>query len=193
MKLLIHRVQKHLFGRLLIAFNILIYFLREILFGSDNATHFLSGLSEPSIVPILKLRRAKIGTGTRILSGTVFHNCKDFSNLEIGRNCHIGKECFFDLRDKITIGDNVVVAMRCNFLTHLDMSNSSLSKLYPADNAPIKVEDNSYLGLGVSILMGVVVGEESMIAAGSVVNHDLQSKTLYAGVPARAVKDVYGN
>ena len=74
---------------------------------------------------------ARIGKNCNIQSGQVFHNCRDYSNIEIGDNCHIGKNCFFDLRNKIVVGKNVTISMQCTFLTHIDLSNSRLSNIYP--------------------------------------------------------------
>ena len=88
--------------------------------GFDIANQFLPKVDKHSIQLILRKNGATIGKDCDIETGLIFHNCKNYSNLIIGDNCHIGKNCFFDLRDKLEIGDNVVISMQCTFLTHID-------------------------------------------------------------------------
>lgn len=171
-------------------FSIFNFILRNIFFDFNNACNYLKALPAQSLIPILRLRGAKIGKNCDIQSGITFHNCKNFKNLSIGDNCHIGKDCFFDLRDKIEINDNVVISMRSMFITHIDMSKSSLSELYPAKSAGIKISRDVYLGAGVTVLMGVEVGAYAFIGASSLVNKSVVKNTVVAGIPAKKVLNV---
>ena len=98
--------------------------LREFFLGFENAINYLKTVSQSSIIPILRLKGAIIDGGCDIQSGITIHNCKNYKRLIIGKNCHIGKNCFFDLRETVSIGDNVVIAMNNTFITHLDLGNS---------------------------------------------------------------------
>jgi acetyltransferase-like isoleucine patch superfamily enzyme len=131
------------------------------------------------------MRGGSVGENTDIRDGIVFHNCSNFRDLVIGDDCHIGKECFFDLRSKIVIGDNVVISMRSTFITHIDMTKSRLSNVYPATSSPIIVEDHVYIGSNVLVLMGCKIGNGALIAAGSLVIDNVNSNSLVAGVPAK--------
>lgn len=51
------------------------------------------------------------------------------------------------------------------------------------------VEDDVWFGYGCIIMSGVKIGKGSIIAAGSVVNHDVNSYSIYAGVPAKKIAD----
>nr|WP_243895920.1 acyltransferase [Paenibacillus sp. F411] len=55
---------------------------------------------------------------------------------------------------------------------------------------PIKVDDGCWIGARVTILPGVTVGQGCIIAAGAVVTKDCEPNGLYAGVPARRIKDL---
>ena len=55
---------------------------------------------------------------------------------------------------------------------------------------PIRVEAGSWLGAGVLVLPGVTIGHGSVIAAGAVVTKSTCADGLYAGVPARRVRDL---
>ncbi|MBN1637763.1 MAG: hypothetical protein JW866_02260, partial [Ignavibacteriales bacterium] len=55
---------------------------------------------------------------------------------------------------------------------------------------PILIKKNSYIGAHVTVLMGVVVGEYGMAAAGAVVTRDVPPWTIVGGVPAREIKNI---
>lgn len=54
----------------------------------------------------------------------------------------------------------------------------------------VKIKRNAWLGAGVTVCPGVTIGENSVIGAGSVVTKDVPSNTVYAGVPAKFIKDI---
>ena len=165
----------------------------EFFFGSQVAHNYLSKVNSDSIVTIVRFRGGKIGKGTIIHSGIRFHNCHNFSNLTIGNNCHIGKESFIDLRGKVIIGDNVVIAMRVNLLTHFDMSNSDLSAIFKASFDDVSIGDNAYLGCNVTVLMGVSVSHDCVVGSNALVRESTEARCIYAGVPAKYVRSIDGN
>lgn len=159
-------------------------------FGFDYALLSLRSAQKLTLELVLKEFGATIGENSDIETGLTFHNCKNFKNLIIGDNTHIGKDCFFDLKNKVVLGKNVTVSMRCAFITHLDLGKSSLSKTYKASDGPILIQDNVYIGASSTILMNTVLHHRSMIAAGSVVNVSVPMSTLFAGVPIRKIKEI---
>jgi acetyltransferase-like isoleucine patch superfamily enzyme len=179
-----------LINRIQIRLDLIGFSIRNKVVGFDQANAFLRRVGKNSIVPLLKKYGATIGVECDIEVPLIFHNCLDFSNLFIGNNVHVGKNCFFDLREKITIEDNVVISMQTTFITHIDMSKSGLSKKFPPAKKTVLIKSNSYIGANVTILMGVTLGEFSMIAAGAVVTNDVEPKTIVAGVPACLKKKI---
>lgn len=173
---------------LAILLDIGVFTLKHIFFGHNSSGKYLERVSTPSVIPILRLYGASIGKHCDIQSGITFHNCYDYSNLTVGDNCHIGKNCFFDLREKIVIGNNVVISMQCTLITHMDMTKSDLSTYYPAEKSPIHLHDNSYLGMGAVVLMGVSVGSNAFLAARSVAAEDVMPHTMVGGCPAKLIK-----
>tara|TARA_B100000767_G_scaffold261685_1_gene273537 strand:- start:1030 stop:1467 length:438 start_codon:yes stop_codon:yes gene_type:complete len=141
---------------------------------------------------IIKLLGAKIGENCVIESGIRFHNCNNLRNLEIGNNCHVGKDCFFDLRDKVSIYNNVTISMNTTFITHQDLGESRLSTIYKPSSSRIIVKNNSYIGSNSIILKGVIVEENSIIAASSCVTKSIEINTLNGGIPAKKIKDILG-
>lgn len=170
----------------------ILFLFREFFLGFENANNYLKRVSQSSIIPILRMKGAKIGKRCNIQSGITIHNCKNYRRLIIGENCHIGKNCFLDLRDTITIGNNIVIAMNNTFITHMDMNKSNLRELYPASQAPVIIKDDVYIGVNCTILMGVTVENKSIVGANSLVTKDLHKKTVYAGSPAVKIKVIDG-
>ncbi|MGI6311418.1 MAG: acyltransferase [Bacteroidales bacterium] len=174
--------------RIQVLWNVNEFSIRKKVLGFDNANTFLHRLDKNSMSSVLRENGAIIGLNCSIEGSLIFHNCKDYSNLIVGNNCHIGKSCFFDLRSKVRIEDNVVISMQTTFITHLDLNNSELRKIYHASTADIHICKNCYIGTGVIILQGVQLGKSSIIAAGSVVTNNVDPYTMVGGVPAKVIK-----
>lgn len=169
-------------------YNLFRFSVRKRIIGFDVANQFIQRLDNYSLQLILKRNGAFIGKNCDIETGLTFHNCKNYKNLIIGDNCHIGKNCFFDLRDKIIIGNNVVISMQCSFITHIDLGHSILTKNYPKISSEIIIDNETYIGIGTIVLQGVKIGNSSILAAGSVVTKNIEDLILAGGVPARKIK-----
>jgi acetyltransferase-like isoleucine patch superfamily enzyme len=55
---------------------------------------------------------------------------------------------------------------------------------------PIVIKRNAWIGAAATILPGITIGENAIVAAGSVVTKDVPSNTIVAGIPARHVKNI---
>lgn len=141
----------------------------------------------PSLLPRLLARyRAQVGERVRIYPPLLIHNAgEDFSALRIGDRCHIGRDVFLDLRAPIELGDRVTISMRSTILTHIDVGDSEVATRYPKSAAPVRIEDDVYLGAGCIVLHGVTIGKAAVVGAGSVVRSDVSAGARVAGVPAR--------
>lgn len=108
----------------------------------------------------------------------------------------IGKNLFWQPRKLpadpkfIRLHDNVVVAADVTFINH-DVLYLLLGRLDPRQNfehvKPIEVMDNVFIGLGATILPGVTIGPNAVVAAGSVVTKDVPPGTVVGGSPARVI------
>jgi acetyltransferase-like isoleucine patch superfamily enzyme len=161
--------------------------LRLVLLGSSNALNYIKTVDSIGLVFILRLFGAKIGKNNNIQSGITFHNCKNFKNLIIGNDCHIGKNCFFDLRDSVRLEDNVVISMHCKFVTHIDMTKSALGHDFPSKSQPILIRNDCYLGIGSTVLMGVELGSKVLVGANSLVISSFPDGARIAGVPCKNI------
>lgn len=160
----------------------------KFLYGFQCSLNYFKKIDKKAIVPIIRKNGGIVGSNCDIETGLVFHNCNSFDNLRIADNCHIGKNCFIDLRGKVNIHNNVVISMNTTLITHLDLSQSVLSKLYPAQTGIIVICDNVYIGANSTILMNVQINENAFVGACSLVNKNVQSFSLVAGIPVKTIK-----
>jgi acetyltransferase-like isoleucine patch superfamily enzyme len=169
-------------------FICLIFKIRRKLLGFENANAYFRRLDKCSTIPILKQNGAKIGNNCEIEAPLYFHNCIDFKNLNVGNNCHIGKCCFFDLKDKVEINDNCTISMQTTFITHTDLGYSIQKTNIDSSKGPILINSNVYIGARSTILHGITIGEGSVIGACSLVLANVDSNSMAAGVPAKVKK-----
>jgi maltose O-acetyltransferase len=113
--------------------------------------------------------------------------------LRIGDGSFVNYQAFLDTEAGIYIGRNTRIAPRVVIITSSHLigesestrtARTSATKL----NLPVNIGDNVWVGAGVIILPGVTVGNGVVIGAGAVVRADCEPNTLYAGVPARAIR-----
>ncbi|GGH74547.1 acyltransferase [Phaeocystidibacter marisrubri] len=179
------KVLSYLFRPFIIGWNSISFFVRYLLAGRSNAFSYLSRVGKESIIPIMRLMGAQIGSNCDIETGIVFHNCHDLRKLRIGNDVHIGKQCFFDLREEIHISSNVVVSMKCTFITHMELTQSNLSHQYPASSGKIQIGQHSYIGSGSTVLMNVIIGSEVVVAANTLLIRSVESKSKVKGIPGK--------
>jgi acetyltransferase-like isoleucine patch superfamily enzyme len=106
--------------------------------------------------------------------------------ITIGKNVFINHACSFLDMGGITIEDNVLIGPKVNLITEnhpLDPSNRT-SLIATA----IVVKRNAWIGAAATILPGVTIGENAVVAAGALVSKDVAPNTVVAGVPAKMVK-----
>jgi lipopolysaccharide O-acetyltransferase len=99
--------------------------------------------------------------------------------------------------ESVTIGNDVLIASKVFITDHnhgsygKDTPHSSPTippASRPLISAPVVIGDRVWLGENVSVLPGVTIGEGVVVAANSVVTHDLPPNTIAAGAPARIIK-----
>jgi serine acetyltransferase len=156
--------------------------------GFDGVARLLASSDGEDAVRLLRWGGATVGTGARVAAGLVIWNHGGrFLNLTIGNACHIGAQVFLDLASPVVMGDRVTVSMRVTILTHTDVGDSRCG--IPASRAAVRIESDAYVGAGATIVEGVTIGHGAVVAAGALVNRNVASHTVVAGVPARFVRD----
>ena len=109
-------------------------------------------------------------------------------NITVGKNVFINACCHFQDQGGITLGDNCLVGHNVVFATlNHGFAPEERQSMLPA---PIVVGRNVWIGSNSTILQGVTIGDNSIIAAGSVVTKDVLANAIVAGVPARFIRSI---
>lgn len=109
-------------------------------------------------------------------------------NTKIGKNVFINFDCVFLDLGGITIDDNVLIAPKVSLLSEgHPLSPNDRQSLVPE---PIHIKKNAWIGAGATILPGVTVGENAVVAAGAVVSKDVPANTVVGGIPAKIIKAI---
>lgn len=106
----------------------------------------------------------------------------------IGANVFINHACSFLDLGGITIEDDVLIGPKVNLITENHPIDPTKRKSLLCK--PIVIKRNAWIGAGATILPGVTVGENAVVAAGSVVTKDVPSNTVVGGVPAKHIKNI---
>ncbi len=134
---------------------------------------------------LLRLAGVRIGAGTTIEAVPRMNGQGRFlSNLVIGRDCAIDHRCSFDLEDRITLGDRVIVGPEAMILTSTHELGSKTHRAGPIIRKPVVVEDGARLGARSMLLPGVTVGAGAIVNPGAVVTKDVAARTRVGGIPA---------
>ena len=113
-------------------------------------------------------------------------------NIEIGEDFFANFNCIILDAAKVTFGDNVLVAPNCGFYTSGHPLDSQTRSSGLEFAKPITVGNNVWIGGNVIVLPGVTIGDNSVIAAGSIVDHDIPSNVIAMGCPCRVHKKLAG-
>ncbi len=146
------------------------------------------------------LKRLFGKTGTNVSVGTPFI-CDYGRNIYLGNNVSVNMNCTFVDCNKITVGDNVLIASNVQIYTATHPVELS-ERLTPGWNPdsdeyfcrtyalPVTIGSGCWLGGGVIILPGITVGEGCVIGAGSVVTRDIPPHSVAVGNPCRVIRKI---
>jgi acetyltransferase-like isoleucine patch superfamily enzyme len=109
-------------------------------------------------------------------------------HITIGKRVFINHACSFLDMGGIILEDDVLIGPRVNLITE----NHPLDPVERRGMLckPILIKRNAWIGAGATILPGVTVGENSVVAAGAVVSKDVPSNTVVGGIPAKKIKTI---
>ncbi|MCV7679015.1 MULTISPECIES: acyltransferase [Micrococcus] len=121
-----------------------------------------------------------ISANVRILDPTL---------LTLGEGVYLNREVYID-NGPVTLGRNVYVGPRAMIITAKHSLGGPELRAGDGGPEPVVIGDGTWIGAGAIILPGLTVGAECIVAAGAVVTKDCTPNGLYAGVPARRIRDL---
>lgn len=112
-------------------------------------------------------------------------------NITVGKNVFINTGCRFQDQGGIRIGDHVLIGHNVVLATlNHDFAPYNRATMHPA---PIHIEGQVWIGANATVVPGVTIGENSIVAAGAVVTKDVPPNTIVGGVPAKVLKRIDEN
>ncbi len=139
------------------------------------------------------LRLAGWRIGRRSMIPTVPHfigSHPRHGNLSIGDSVTLGINVLFDCAAPISVRDGATIGHNAQLITGHHQIGPHEWRAGQLDPRPISIGAGSWIASGVIVLPGVTIGDGAIVAAGSVVTCDVPSDTLYAGAPARRIRDL---
>lgn len=149
-------------------------------------------MRETIIHPTAEVQTPSIGRGT-----IIWQHCIILKDAVLGENCNINLNVFIE--NKVRIGDNVTIKSGVQIYDGITIEDDVFigpnvtftNDLVPRSGihlhqvVPTVIKKGASLGANSTIIAGVIVGEYSLIGAGSVVTKNIPPYTVWYGNPAR--------
>lgn len=107
-------------------------------------------------------------------------------NIRVGKNVFVNHCCEFMDRGGITLEDNVLIGPKVNLVTINHPVEPSRRR--STFCAPILIKRNAWVGVGASVMPGVTIGENAIVAANAVVTKNVAANTIVGGIPAKVIE-----
>jgi acetyltransferase-like isoleucine patch superfamily enzyme len=146
-------------------------------------------------VAILLAFGAKVGArNVRVHAPLVLHGAEDgYANLTIGDGCILNGNVYLDLAGKITLEEGVSLGPGTIVMTHNRFNYNTILEERLARQCgvgDVLMRSGSGIKAGAIVTRGVTIGANSVVAAGAVATHDVESLTVVAGIPATVVERI---
>jgi acetyltransferase-like isoleucine patch superfamily enzyme len=105
---------------------------------------------------------------------------------QIGKNVFINFDCVFLDLGGILIEDGVLIAPKVSLLS--EGHPLSPDARHSLTVAPIHIKQDAWIGAGATIMQGVTIGRNAVVASGAVVTKDVPDNTVAGGIPAKVIK-----
>lgn len=147
-------------------------------------------LNSAQRIAIYRWLGMQVGIDVVIQSGVRFTQT-DLSSVTLGDRAFINHDCFIDNSFPVLVGSSACIAPRVTILTTThDIGESQRRTGDGCVRMSVSIGSGSWVGAGATILPGANIGQGCIIAAGSLVNRSCEPNGLYAGVPAKRIREL---
>ncbi len=116
-------------------------------------------------------------------------SCDVLSSVSIGEGTYIGRDFRVSTyKSEICIGKYCQIASEVNLETNTHLLEERVGPYRVRIQKPIVIHDRVWIGSRSLILPGVTIGQNAVVAGGSVVTRDVPANTLVGGSPARIIR-----
>jgi maltose O-acetyltransferase len=133
------------------------------------------------------LRRGGVDVENAIVEGGCFFFSSDIT---IGDYSMINHRAYFDTRAHIELGRGAGIATDVMLCTSTHDLGPEHKRWGAYKSAPITIGAGAWIGVRAVVLPGVTVGDGAVVAAGAIVTADLEPNGVYAGIPAKRIRDL---
>jgi acetyltransferase-like isoleucine patch superfamily enzyme len=161
--------------------------MRDASYATKKLLIQMNNSSDPAEIRILlsRITNSEIDESVAVFTPLFINYGK---HTKIGKNVFINFDCTFLDLGGITIEDNVLIAPKVNLLSEgHPLAPENRQSLVPG---PIRIKKNAWIGANATILPGVTIGENAVVAAGAVVSKDVPDNTVVGGIPAKIIKGI---
>lgn len=153
---------------------------KKLLVEINNAT-------EPSEIRSLlcQITNTEIDESTTVFTPLYINYGK---HTKIGKNVFINFDCTFLDLGGITIEDGVLIAPKVSLLS--EGHPIEPKERHSLTVGHIHIKKNAWIGANATILQGVTIGENAVVASGAVVSKDVPDNTIVGGIPAKIIKTI---
>ncbi len=169
-------------------YHMLVLRLKYPFIFNINTANYIGGNIKVKLFFFNNARLKIILEGNNSLhSNTLFQGS---GTIIFGKNSFCGEFSVFGCNDRIEIGSNVMIAQAVTLRdTDHNFQRTNLPMIEQGiETSPVVIEDDVWIGHGVTITKGVTVGKGSIIAAGAVVTKDIPRYSIVGGIPAKVIK-----
>lgn len=163
------------------------YKMREASFATKKLLVEMNNSSEPKAIRTIlsQITDSEIDESVTVFTPLHINYGK---HTKIGKNVFINFDCVFLDLGGITIEDNVLIAPKVSLLTEghpIEPENR-----HSLTVGHIHIKKNAWIGANATILQGVTIGANAVVASGSIVTKDVPDNTIVGGIPAKILKTI---
>lgn len=162
------------------------YKLREASYNTKKLLVQMNNSADPAEIRNLlsQITDSEIDESTAVFTPLYINYGK---NTKFGKNVFINFDCVFLDLGGITIEDGVLIAPKVSLLS--EGHSVSPEQRQSLTVGHIHIKKNAWIGAGATILQGVTIGENAVVAAGAVVSKDVSDNSIVGGIPAKVIKN----
>jgi len=179
------------YDKLLKTIEVISKFIPKFIFKILWVLNDTSELRISLLIRYLFVKKYAESCGENIFIGK-YVTIKNVERLKLGSNISIHAYCYIDAFGQVTIKDNVSIANHCTLVSFnhtWELKNNPI-KYNPVMPGPIIIQEDVWIGSGCRVLSNLIIGSRCVVAAGAVVNVNVDSNTIVGGVPSRVLKEI---